>query len=76
MNTHDLIKAISTGDYATAEDAFASVMSDKVGIALDAKRIEVAKSLFKTEEEVEVLDGEEMQASEAIDSAESQETAE
>jgi hypothetical protein len=70
MSTQDLISAISTGDYATAEDAFAAVMSDKVSTALDAKRIEVAKSLFKTEEEVEVLDGEEMQAQEAIDSEE------
>ncbi len=70
MNTYDLVNAISTGDYATAEDAFASVMADKVSAALDAKRIEVAQSLFKTQEEIEVLDNEEMQAQEAIDSVE------
>jgi hypothetical protein len=64
----NLISAISTNDYATAEDSFAAIMNAKVSAALDAKRIEVAQGMFKAEEEVEVLDNEEMQASEIIDS--------
>lgn len=73
MNTKDLVQAISTGDYATAEDAFAAVMADKVGTALDAKRIEVAQNLFKTQEEIEVSDSEEVEAQETIDTEETAE---
>jgi len=51
--TKDLISAIADADYANAETAFADIMASKVSDALDATRIEVAKSMFRADEELE-----------------------
>ena len=59
--TRDLISAIADADYANAETAFASIMANKVSDALDATRIEVAKSMFRADEELE--DNAEVEAS-------------
>jgi len=53
MSTQDLISAISNGEYTDAEAAFNGIMADKVSDALDAKRAEISKSMFSTEEEAE-----------------------
>lgn len=48
----NLISAIATGDAAMTQDAFNSAMAEKVSIALDNRREEVAASMFKAEEQV------------------------
>jgi len=58
MSTQDLISAISNGEYTDAEAAFNGIMADKVSDALDAKRAEISKSMFSTEEEAEATETE------------------
>jgi len=58
MSTQDLISAISNGEYTDAEAAFNGIMADKVSDALDAKRAEISKNMFSTEEEAEATETE------------------
>jgi hypothetical protein len=46
----NLISAIAMGDAATTQDAFNAAMAEKVSVALDNRRAEVASTMFKTEE--------------------------
>lgn len=45
-NVSDLIASIQTGDEEVTQNIFNQVMTSKVGDALDAKRIEVASSIY------------------------------
>lgn len=47
-NVSDLIASITTGDDEATKDIFNSVMADKMGSALEAKRIDVASSIYNT----------------------------
>jgi len=68
MSTRDLIDAIAAGSYTDAEDAFANVMNQKVGDAIDDMQVAVAKSMFQTEEEVEIVDADaEVEVEDSID---------
>jgi hypothetical protein len=55
-STLDFINSINTGDEEAAMDAFSSIMSSKVISKLDAKRIEVASSLYNNNAGVESED--------------------
>jgi hypothetical protein len=46
----DLISAIATGNAIETENAFSAAMAEKLSVALDNKRIEVAQNMFKTPE--------------------------
>ena len=47
MSAKDFVDSLSTGDNLGAETAFKSVMTDRVAIALETKRKEVANSFVK-----------------------------
>lgn len=46
MSTRELVDALVSGDSIAIENTFNTVMSQRVSAALDAKRIEVAQSMF------------------------------
>jgi hypothetical protein len=48
----NLISAIAVGDAAVTQDAFNAAMAEKVSASLEAKRAEVASTMFKVEEPV------------------------
>lgn len=54
MSTRDLIDAIDSGDSVAIQTAFESEMMSRIATRMDEKRQEVARSLFKVEESVEV----------------------
>lgn len=61
MSTRDLINAIAAGDAIEIENAFNSVMAEKVSVRIDDMRYDVAHNLFaeqteEIEEEAEELD--------------------
>ena len=47
-----LVDAIKSGDAIATEQAFADAMADKLGAAIDAKRQELAASMFASQEVV------------------------
>ena len=51
-NVLNLINAISAGDAVETETAFNAAMAEKISAQLDAMRVDVAKSLFTSQEEV------------------------
>ena len=55
MSTLDLIYAIAAGDSQESEQLFHSLLGDRITAAIDAKREDMAKTLFneKSEEQVE-----------------------
>ena len=53
MSTRDLINAIAAGDAIEIENAFNSVMAEKVSARIDDMRIDVAQNLFAEEIEEE-----------------------
>lgn len=54
MSTRDLINAIAAGDAIEIENAFNSVMAEKVSMRIDDMRYDVAQNLFAEEaEEIE-----------------------
>ena len=54
MSTRDLINAIAAGDAIEIENAFNSVMAEKVSARIDDMRIDVAQNLFAEQaEEIE-----------------------
>lgn len=58
MSTRDLINAIAAGDAIEIENAFNSVMAEKVSIRIDDMRVDVAQNLFA--EEVEEIEEEQL----------------
>ena len=52
--TLNLIKAIAAGDAMETEAAFNASMAEKISVKLDDMRMNIAKNMFATEEEVEV----------------------
>tara|TARA_B100001996_G_scaffold157377_1_gene119927 strand:+ start:462 stop:650 length:189 start_codon:yes stop_codon:yes gene_type:complete len=48
MSSEDFVNELQKNNNIGAEDAFKSAMQDRVGKALEAKRIEVANSFVKT----------------------------
>lgn len=59
MSIRDLLDAIEAGKTNDAQEAFQSIMSDKVSQLLDTQRVEIAKTMFNTtsvEESVDSLD--------------------
>lgn len=54
MSTRDLINAIAAGDAIEIENAFNSVMAEKISARIDDMRIDVAQNLFAEQvEEIE-----------------------
>lgn len=53
MSTRDLIDAIQAGDSTKVDDAFNSVMVQKVSERLDAMRDDLSQNMFRTPEVVE-----------------------
>ena len=51
-NTLKLVDAINNGDAMATEQAFADAMADKIGAALEARRQEIASTMFASQEEV------------------------
>jgi hypothetical protein len=49
-NVKDLISAIASGNAIETEDAFNSAMAEKLSVALDNMRINVAQGMFKAPE--------------------------
>ena len=47
MSAKDFVDSLGTGDNLGAENAFKSVMTDRVASALETKRKEVANSFVK-----------------------------
>ncbi len=54
MSTTELIDQIKDGDNVKAGKTFDNVMKSKLNDALDAKKIEIASTLGRSEEEQEV----------------------
>lgn len=49
MNTLDLIDNIRMGDAQMSNNTFNSLMADKMNVALDLKRTDVANSMYEVE---------------------------
>lgn len=54
METKDLINALNTGDNIEAENAFHSLMADKINSAMDDRKIQIAQSMMGGEEQMEL----------------------
>jgi hypothetical protein len=50
-NVHELIDAIVDGDTISIQNKFNAEMSERLSTVLDVYRTEVAKSLFKADQE-------------------------
>lgn len=50
MSTRELVDALIAGDSIAIENNFGAMMSQKISSALDARRIEVAQSMFVPQE--------------------------
>ena len=50
MTSDKIIDAIHTGSNLDAEDAFKDVMKDKIAMAIDTKKQEVAKGFVRDQE--------------------------
>lgn len=55
----DLITAIAAGNAIETEGAFNAAMAEKLSVALDTKRIQVAQGMFKTPEPTAEVSAEE-----------------
>lgn len=53
MAINDLIKNLKDGDNVNANKAFDSLMADKITVALDAKKIELASTMAERKKEEE-----------------------
>jgi hypothetical protein len=65
MDTQSFINSIATGNAAEAKDVLNNLLSAKAFEAIDAKKVEIAQTLFgnnEVESEVEVQDTEETEA--------------
>ncbi len=54
MSVRDLINAIASGDSQATQATFETEMMSRVAERMDQMRVDVAKSMFKVEESVEV----------------------
>lgn len=50
--TLNLIRAIANGDAMETEAAFNASMAEKISVKLDDMRMDIAKNMFATQEEV------------------------
>ena len=65
-NVKTMVNSLADGDNITAQDAFKNVLSDKIGNALDDKRMTVANDWLNAAHETEDLEQDsEMSGSEA-----------
>lgn len=51
-----LIDALGDGDMVSANDAFNSVLDDKIAIAIEQEKISVANTFFNDSEDEEIID--------------------
>ena len=51
MSTNELIDQIGDGDNVKANKTFDNVMKSKLNVALDAKKVELASTIGRAEEE-------------------------
>lgn len=58
-NVTELIHAIVTGNAVATETSFQTAMAEKLAPMIDARRIEVAQSLFASQEQVSEEDSQE-----------------
>lgn len=52
MSTRNLIDAIASGSALDIESAFEDTMAEKVSVQIEAKRLQIAQTMFTTEEVV------------------------
>jgi hypothetical protein len=50
MSTRNLIDAIASGSALDIESAFEDTMAEKVSVQIEAKRLQIAQTMFTTEE--------------------------
>jgi hypothetical protein len=50
MSTRDIIDAIASGSALDIESAFEDTMAEKVSVQIEAKRLQIAQTMFTTEE--------------------------
>jgi hypothetical protein len=55
MSTRNLIDAIASGSALDIESAFEDTMAEKVSVQIEAKRLQIAQTMFTTEEVVAVV---------------------
>lgn len=56
MSTRELVDALIAGDSIAIENTFNDAMSEKISIALDDYRIEVAQKMFGVEQTTTEVD--------------------
>jgi hypothetical protein len=56
MDTQQFIQHLAAGEAAQAKEVLNDLLSSKAFEALDAKKVEIAKSLYNNGEEIEVQD--------------------
>lgn len=56
MSTRELVDALIAGDSIAIEDTFSTAMSQKVSLALDNYKVQVAQHMFNAAEELEPTD--------------------
>ena len=52
-NVEEMVDSLADGDNVAAQDAFKNALSDKIGQALDDKRVGVAKDWLNAADELE-----------------------
>jgi len=52
-NVEKMVDSLADGDNVAAQDAFKNALSDKIGQALDDKRVDVAKDWLNAADELE-----------------------
>ncbi len=64
----NMVDALQSGDNVAAQDAFKSALTDKIGMALDAKRQTVANDWLNAGDEMEAIEaGSELSGQSAFD---------
>jgi hypothetical protein len=56
MNTQNFIQQVASGEASAAKDTLTNILSSLAFEALDAKKQEIAKSLYSNGEDIEVQD--------------------
>lgn len=56
MSIEDLINNVKVGDAAKSNNTFNSLMADKMNAALDAKKQEIAQTMYGVHEETPAVD--------------------
>ena len=70
MSTRNLIDAIASGSALDIESAFEDTMAEKVSVQIEAKRLQIAQTMFTTEEvdlDEEQLDEEQLDETPKVD---------